>query len=244
MMKDYLKQTEKSSLAALILLEAASIFTLFFCVKQGNWLFVACTAVQMILLPAPFLLEAYLPVRMEAPLKCIFMGWIFGCIALGTVYNWYYHLSWWDIAMHTTCGLLLTGVGCMFFDLLHPDPESAPWFRLTFGVCFSLATAVLWELWEFAFFYFTGMDMQRDTVLTEMTTAYFTNQDASFDRFSDITEMRLTYGNGETAVVAGYLDIGFFDTLLDMVVHTLGVLTYMVFAFFRKDDWLTAKVTL
>ena len=100
-----------------------------------------------------------------------------------------------------------------------------------FGLLFSIGIAVVWEFFEFGSDMLFSSDMQADTVITTVVTK-INRADGSVDVFQNITD---TVVNGESLGVNGYLDIGLIDTVVDMLVETIGALVYFVYAIIDRD---------
>jgi len=200
-----------------------------YAIGMKNWLFAALAVFQSVLLYAPEAVERLFHIRMTVTLKILLMAWIFGSIALGTIFDLYYKIRWWDLLMHGACGVLLAGVGMALPEMLDQKGKAEPslLYRIVSAFCFSLALGFLWELCEFAVFRLFQRDMQRDVVLNTFATSYFTNQDAVSDVFTGVTKMILETDQG-IITVPGYLDIGFFDTLEDYLVHLAGSVFFLL----------------
>ena len=107
----------------------------------------------------------------------------------------------------------------------------SPLLSALFGLLFSIGIAVVWEFFEFGSDMLFSSDMQADTVITTVVTK-INRTDGSVDIFQNITD---TVVNGESLGVNGYLDIGLIDTVVDMLVETIGALVYFVYAIIDRD---------
>ena len=65
------------------------------------------------------------------------------------------------------------------------------------------------------------MDMQDDTVITEITSYLLDGAPGEAGSIRDITAVTV---NGKPLPVRGYIDIGLNDTMWDMLLETLGTL--------------------
>ena len=84
-------------------------------------------------------------------------------------------------------------------------------------MCFSIAIAVLWECCEFGADTFLGMDMQDDTVIHSLTSYLLGESPGVTGSIENIQSVTV---NG--IVLPGYIDIGLIDSMLDMLLETLG----------------------
>ena len=90
-----------------------------------------------------------------------------------------------------------------------------------FGLCFSMAIAVLWEFCEFGADTFLGMDMQDDVVVDHINSYLLDDGIGVAGSIANIDEVIV---NGEKLPVKGYIDIGLTDSMLDMLLETVGAI--------------------
>jgi len=90
---------------------------------------------------------------------------MFAALFLGEVRNFYERFWWWDIALHTTSGLLLGILGFLLIYVLNEadriDVHMLPRFVAFFAFTFAVAMGALWEIFEFAMDRVFGMNMQK-----------------------------------------------------------------------------------
>ena len=96
--------------------------------------------------------------------------------------------------------------------------------------CFSMTIGVLWEFFEFSADLFLRTDMQKDTILTSISSVLLNPEPVNVPiRIQDITS---TVVNGQNLGIHGYLDIGLYDTMKDLFVNFIGAVVFSVFGFF------------
>lgn len=180
-------------------------------------------------LPLAFgtLLLVLLPAAMERIFQCRFFlpVYIFALLyavgpMLGHCWNFYYTISWWDKLLHFSGGVMFAIVGAYFFELLTKRRDNF-WAGAIFALCFSMALSVLWEFIEFGADRLLGMDTQDDVVITNLTS-YFLGDGLGVA--GSIENIQSVVVNGVTLPVNGYIDIGLTDTMLDMMLESLGAL--------------------
>jgi hypothetical protein len=79
---------------------------------RGEWLQVFTVAAVMALTLAPVLFR--LPVRIPSEIQIVALVFVFATLFLGEVRGYYERFWWWDVALHTSSGLLLGLLGFMF----------------------------------------------------------------------------------------------------------------------------------
>ena len=93
-----------------------------------------------------------------------------------------------------------------------------------------MTIGVLWEFFEFGVDNFLGMDMQKDVVINEIRSVSLDpTKTNTVIAVSDINEVVI---NGKELGVGGYLDIGLYDTMKDLLVNFLGAVIFSIIGFF------------
>lgn len=180
-------------------------------------------------LPLAFgtLLLVLLPVAMEYIFRCklclpVYLFAVLYAVGpmLGHCWNLYYIMDGWDKLLHVCGGVMFAVVGAYFFQMLTKRKDQFLACAL-FALCFSMAVAVLWEFLEFGADRFLGMDMQDDTVITGITSYLLGEQIGQTGSIENIQSVVI---NGVPLPAAGYIDIGLIDSMLDMMLESMGAL--------------------
>ena len=148
---------------------------------------------------------------------------------LGSGYNFYILIPFWDTILHTLSGLLFACIGYAICNLLFTKRENRSEFPYIFvGILFSLAVALLWELFEAGATRFLAVDMQEDTLVYNIKSFYLSGTHDHATYIADIKETVIRYGDGRELRLAGYLDLGLADTLGDMAVCVPGNILFLL----------------
>ncbi|MFD0897171.1 hypothetical protein [Loigolactobacillus binensis] len=97
-------------------------------------------------------------------LYVLFLLFIYGSVYLGTVYQFYGRVPYWDKILHVGSAMLL---GCLGYALIgvffrgKQLTQLSPLFMSIFAFTFGLSVGVFWEFYEFTFDGLLGLDMQR-----------------------------------------------------------------------------------
>jgi len=90
---------------------------------------------------------------------------VFAALFLGEVQSYYAKIWWWDIALHTSSGLLAGILGFLLVYVLNEskrvDIHMRPRFVAFFAFLFAVAIGGLWEIFEFSMDQFAGTNMQK-----------------------------------------------------------------------------------
>ena len=151
-----------------ILMLTAVVYSL---VEQA-WLsaFLATGAFLVTLLPAYMRrsMRVYLPLEFDF----ILILFIFASIILGEMRSYYERFWWWDIALHTSAGMVMGIIGFALVFILNRHERVAvaldPFFVAFFSFCFAETIGVIWELFEYAMDSFFGMNMQKSGLADTM----------------------------------------------------------------------------
>lgn len=168
-----------------------------------------------------------LPLIMERAFRCSLClpVYIFALLysvgpMLGQCWNFYYTVSWWDKLLHACGGVMFAIVGAYFYELLTKRKDQFLPCAI-FALCFSIALSAVWEFVEFSADRFLGMDMQDDMVITNLTS-YLLGDGIGVT--GSIENIQTVVVNGLPLPVEGYIDIGLTDSMLDMMLESLGAL--------------------
>ena len=195
----------------------------------------------LVLLLLPSILERKLGVRLPAGLEITVVVFIFAAEILGEIACFYVTVPFWDKALHTTSGFIYAAVGYSMADVLNRHKkvsfELSPLFLALVAFCFSMTIGALWEIFEFSVDNLFHKDMQKDTVIQQITSVALdpTNRN-----------IPITISNIQDVVVnglGGYLDIGLYDTMGDLIVNLIGAVVFSVIGYFHQKHRKKSVVT-
>ena len=234
------KKERIARLIGVLLCEAFAVITIIMMIvsKQYDRLLLAFATPFIIL--APKILELLFRCKIDLPVYLFGLFYAIGPM-LGQCYNLYYTVSWWDKMLHISGGVMFAFLGLFLFEKYVGKDKKKMVMTAVFALCFSIAIAVLWEFCEFGADTFLGMDMQDDTVITHINS-YLLNEGVGVA--GSIENIEEVIVNGQALPVKGYIDIGLTDTILDMLLETMGaVVVAMIyiaskgkFAVFKKKE--------
>lgn len=114
---------------------------------------------------SPILFRKRMQVEIPAEFHLTAVIFILASFYLGEVQDFYQRLWWWDIALHTTAGLLMGILGFLLVYVLNENKRvelnMTPGFIAFFAFTFALAIGSIWEIFEFSMDQFFGMNMQK-----------------------------------------------------------------------------------
>ena len=217
-----LKREKWMKLGGVILCELFTLITIVMLLADGEPDRLALAFATLLLVVLPMLAEKRFRCQISLPVYLFALAYAIGPM-LGHCWKLYYTVPVWDKLLHISGGVMFAILGAYLFDLL-AKKEALPIARIIFALCFSIAIAVLWEFCEFGADIFLGMDMQDDTVINSLTSYLLGDTLGVTGSIENIQSVTV---NG--VQIPGYIDIGLIDSMLDMLLETLGaVVTCLV----------------
>jgi hypothetical protein len=132
---------------------------------EGNWLNALLISIIIAIILAPVVLGERLPVRVPAEMQLVALAFVFAALFLGEIRSYYDRFWWWDIALHTSSGLLLGIFGFLLVYVLNEsrniDLHMRPRFVALFAFLFAVTAGALWEIFEFTMDGLFGLQMQK-----------------------------------------------------------------------------------
>lgn len=182
----------------------------------------------------PSFLERKLKIELPTVLEVIIFLFIFAAEILGEINAFYIRFPFWDTMLHTVNDFLCAAVGFAMVDILNQNPKIkftlSPLYLAVAAFCFSMTVGVLWEFFEFSADCFVHTDMQKDTILSSISSVMLDpdggNKAMTLSGITDVTV------NGHDLGLGGYLDIGLFDTMKDLLVNFIGAVVFSVIGYF------------
>ena len=162
---------------------------------------------------------------------------------LGASYNFYGLIPCLDDILHAAWGIVFSVVGIILIKSLIGAPKTAKGViaYVLFGLGFAMFLSVLWEIYEFSGdSILHSMDMQQDTVVKHFHSFFLHDPYDNLHtvEIDGITKTIIEYGDGQTLVIDGYLDLGLLDTMFDLIFCFA---TTVVFTVVLAIDWCKGK---
>ena len=188
----------------------------------------------LVLFMLPSFLERKLKIELPDTLEIIILVFIFAAEILGELECYFIQYPNWDTILHTTSGFLCAAIGFSLVNLLNQDNRISlslsPLYMAIAAFCFSMTIGVLWEFIEFSADRLFLLDMQKDTVITTISSvaldATNSNTPIVIRNINDVAV------NGQSLGLGGYLDIGLYDTMEDLFVNFIGAVVFSLFGYF------------
>ena len=188
----------------------------------------------LVLFMLPFFIQQNFGIELPSTLEIIILLFIFAAEILGELECYFITFPYGDSMLHTTTGFLCAATGFALIDILNRNSrikfELSPIYVALAAFCFSMTVGVLWEFFEFGMDRIFHMDMQKDTVVSSITSVMLdpTNKNipVTIDGITSVTV------NGQELGFGGYLDIGLYDTMEDLFVNFIGAVVFSTIGYF------------
>jgi len=119
----------------------------------------------LLIMSGPLALGRTFRIAIPAEFELMAVIFVYASLFLGEVRGYYTRFWWWDLALHSTSGLLLGIFGFLLVYLLNEDDRvdlrMRPRFVALFAFLFAVASGALWEVFEFMMDELAGMNMQK-----------------------------------------------------------------------------------
>lgn len=191
----------------------------------------------LILFVIPFLVQEKFKISIPSALEIIILLFIFSAEILGEIQNFYNIIPNWDTLLHTLNGFLAAAIGFSLIDILNRTNmfhiTMSPIFVALVSFCFSMTVGVIWEFFEFATDIYFKTDMQKDTIITTISSVNLDGA-GNFEpkKIENITKTTINYDDKSIDISDGYIDIGLIDTMEDLIVNFIGALIFSFLGYF------------
>lgn len=134
-------------------------------IYERQWLSAVVVAGILLLTMLPSLIARGAKLVIPPQFELLTIAFVFASLYLGERRDFYERIWWWDLALHSTSGVLLGILGFLLVYVLNETPrvdvKMRPGFVAFFAFCFSVAVGALWEIFEFSMDQLFGMNMQK-----------------------------------------------------------------------------------
>ena len=208
--------------------------TLVSSILRGEYESAFICLLVLVLFMLPFFIQQNFGIELPSTLEIIILLFIFAAEILGELKCYFITYHHWDTMLHTTTGFLCAATGFALIDILNRNSrikfQLSPIYVALAAFCFSMTVGVLWEFFEFGMDRLFHMDMQKDTVVSSITSVMLDPTNSNIPvTIDNITSVQV---NGQELGFGGYLDIGLYDTMKDLFVNFIGAVVFSTIGYF------------
>ena len=210
---------------------------------RGNYVNAFLCLITLLLFTIPTMLEETLKIEFPSMMESIIYFFTFAAEILGEINNFYEIIPFWDSMLHAINGFISAGLGFVMIDILNNNSKKlnlSPMYIAIFAFCFSMTIGVFWEFFEYSQDRIFRFDMQKDTIIENVSSFTIGKDEYNFPtKIDDIKETIIVTESGDVYTIPGYLDIGLRDTMDDLLVNFIGATIFSVLGFFyvyRREE--------
>lgn len=231
-----LKRKSRATLITYAVIHLLILGVMVRAILLGQYENVYTCLLSLLLLYLPSIIERKLEMRLPTALEITVVVFIFAAEILGEIACFYVNVPLWDKLLHTLSGFIYAAVGYSMADLLNKNHrisfQLSPVFLALVAFCFSMTIGALWEIFEFSVDNILNKDMQKDTIIYQITSVALDETHRNIP--ITISSIKDASVNGVSLGLGGYLDIGLYDTMQDLIVNMIGALVFSVGGFFQQ----------
>lgn len=232
-------QNKKLILTVYIVLRFLVVLTMIAQFFNRDYQSVLICALTLVLFMLPSMIERRLHIDLPDTLEIVILLFIFAAEILGEIREFYVLVPHWDTALHTVNGFLFAAIGFCIVNLLNENKRVSmslsPFYMAVAAFCFSMTIGILWEFFEWGMDSWFDLDMQKDTILTSISSVTLhpegRNDPVTLKEISNVIVM-FSDGTQRNLNLGGYLDTGLQDTMKDLLVNLIGAVVFSVFGYF------------
>lgn len=235
--KETIRKKGKLPLFVFLTLRTLVILCMILQLIRGDMNNALLCLLSLILFLLPSIIEKKLNIDLPNGLEIIIYLFIFSAEILGEINNFYGIIPFWDDLLHTLNGFLCAAIGFSLIDLLNNKSDKinlSPLYLCIVSFCFSMTIGVFWEFFEYGADKIVSVDMQKDTLVTEISTVFIDPLQDNNAVVIDKINKTIIYdenGNVLTQINGGYLDIGINDTMKDLFVNFIGAFVFCILGY-------------
>ena len=109
-----------------------------------------------------------------------------------------------------------------------------------------MTIGILWEFAEFGIDKYLAKDMQKDRIVTKISSVTLNKEGKNIPVVIDNINKTVIYSdnNQETVIKSGYLELGLIDTIKDLFVNFIGAIVFSIIGYLyikNKEEYRLAE---
>jgi len=138
----------------------------------GHWLGLFNASLTLFVTFLPNILKKQWNITYPGEIWIVTLLFVMAALIFGEIFDFYYKFAAWDTILHTLSGFVIAMVAFIIVKQLNEDMDIrvtlSPFFTALFAVCFSMAIAVVWEIFEYVMDMSFGTNMQKSGLVDTM----------------------------------------------------------------------------
>ncbi len=204
----------------IILMRVVVIFYLIIGIIKWNTTTVVAALLSLVLMTITSYLKKKL--NLDKKLELLIYIFIITTEVLGQIYHFYTRVPIFDIIIHTYSSFVISYIALIIIKK-HKLPKI---ITILFIFSFAMMCESIWEIFEFGTDHLLKTDMQKDTIINEITPCYLSEDKNTPTTI--VVDNVVVNNISFTDKYNGYLDIGLYDTISDMSCALVGALIFII----------------
>lgn len=204
----------------IILMRVVVIFYLIIGIIKWNTTTVVAALLSLVLMTITSYLKKKL--NLDKKLELLIYIFIITTEVLGQIYHFYTRVPIFDIIIHTYSSFVISYIALIIIKK-HKLPKI---ITILFIFSFAMMCESIWEIFEFGTDHLLKTDMQKDTIINEITSCYLSEDKDTPTTM--VVDNVIVNNISFTDKYNGYLDIGLYDTISDMSCALVGALIFII----------------
>lgn len=204
----------------IILMRVVVIFYLIIGIIKWNTTTVVAALLSLVLMTITSYLKKKL--NLDKNLELLIYIFIITTEVLGQIYHFYTRVPIFDIIIHTYSSFVISYIALIIIKK-HKLPKI---ITILFIFSFAMMCESIWEIFEFGTDHLLKTDMQKDTIINEITSCYLSEDKNTPTTI--VVDNVVVNNISFTDKYNGYLDIGLYDTISDMSCALVGALIFII----------------
>ena len=204
----------------IILMRVVVIFYLIIGIIKWNTTTVVAALLSLVLMTITSYLKKKL--NLDKKLELLIYIFIITTEVLGQIYHFYTRVPIFDIIIHTYSSFVISYIALIIIKK-HKLPKI---ITILFIFSFAMMCESIWEIFEFGTDHLLKTDMQKDTIINEITSCYLSEDKETPTTM--VVDNVVVNNISFTDKYNGYLDIGLYDTISDMSCALVGALIFII----------------
>ena len=140
---------------------------------RQDWFNVSMGVLTIILTILLIVFEQKFKLKIPLIIELIIILYVYSCIFLGEIGNFYRLVEWWDSFTHLLSGIAWGLIGFLLLYVLDKQRKikAKPILLVLFVFCFIITVGISWEIGEFALDSLTGSDYQGSRNLCQISSS-------------------------------------------------------------------------
>ncbi len=167
-----MKENKSAAYWTFVIVRVFSVVLMAITLYTGHWLGFFNASLTLFVTFLPNILKKRWNIVYPSEIWVVTLLFVMAALIFGEIFNFYYKFEAWDTILHTLSGFVIAMVAFIIVKQLNEEVDIrvtlSPFFVSLFAVCFSMAVAVVWEIFEYAMDTWFGTNMQKSGLVDTM----------------------------------------------------------------------------